>query len=68
MMNCEKATRLISESQERALSLTEKINLKMHVMMCSGCKNFSLQVPFLSKAMKSYAKGFDESRDEEVKK
>ena len=68
MMNCEKATRLISESQERTLSLTETINLKMHVMMCAGCKNFSLQVPFLSKAMKAYAKGFDEGRDDEVKK
>jgi hypothetical protein len=67
-MNCEKATRLISESQERNLSLTEKINLKMHVMMCTGCKNFSLQVPFLSKAMKAYAKGYDEGRDDEVKK
>jgi hypothetical protein len=68
MMNCEKTTRLISESQERALSLTEIIKLKMHVMMCAGCKNFSLQVPFLSKAMKAYAKGFDEGRDEEFKK
>ena len=68
MMSCEKATRLISESQERTLSLTEKINLKMHVMMCAGCKNFSLQVPFLSKAMKAYAKGFDEGRDDKVKK
>jgi len=68
MMNCQQATRLISESQERELSLTEKLSLKMHVMMCSGCKNFSLQVPFLSKAMKAYAKGFDEGRDGEVKK
>ncbi|MBE0473655.1 zf-HC2 domain-containing protein [Rhodoferax sp.] len=68
MMNCQQATRLISESQERPLSMTEKLSLKMHVMMCSGCKNFSLQVPFLSKAMKAYAKGFDEARDAEDKK
>jgi hypothetical protein len=63
MMNCQQATKLISESQERALSLPEKMSLKLHVMMCSGCKNFSLQVPFLSKAMKVYARG----QDEEVK-
>ncbi len=68
MMNCQQATRLISESQERPLSLPEKMTLKMHVLMCSGCKNFSLQVPFLSKAMKAYAKGFDEGRDEKIKK
>ena len=55
MMNCLEATKLISESQERSLTLPEKMSLKVHVMMCSGCKNFSLQVPFLSKAMKAYA-------------
>lgn len=63
MMNCQQATKLISESQERALSLPEKMSLKLHAMMCSGCRNFSLQVPFLSKAMKAYARG----QDEEVK-
>ncbi|MGB4359059.1 MAG: zf-HC2 domain-containing protein [Rhodoferax sp.] len=61
MMNCQQATRLISESQDRALSLSEKMALKMHVLMCAGCKNFSLQIPFLSQAMKAYAKGLDEA-------
>lgn len=61
MMNCKQATRLISESQDRALSFSEKMALKMHVMMCAGCKNFSLQIPFLSQAMKAYAKGLDEA-------
>lgn len=60
-MNCQQATRLISESQDRALSLPEKLSLKMHVLMCAGCKNFSLQIPFLSQAMKAYAKGVDEA-------
>jgi len=55
MLNCHKATRLISEAQERELSMPEKLSLKVHLMMCAGCKNFSLQVPFLSKAMKAYA-------------
>jgi len=68
MMNCQQATRLISESQERALSLSEKVSLKVHVMMCSGCKNFSLQVPFLSQAMKAYAKGIDEAVKDDAKK
>lgn len=64
MMNCIQATRLISESQERSLTLAEKMSLKVHVMMCTGCKNFSLQVPFLSKAMKAYAN----REDDETKK
>lgn len=64
MLNCHEATRLISESQEQPLSLPAKLSLKMHVMMCSGCRNFSLHVPFLSKAMRAYASG----KDEEVRK
>ncbi len=68
MMNCQQATRLLSESQERALSLSEKVSLKVHVMMCSGCKNFSLQIPFLSQAMKAYARGLDEAVEDDVKK
>lgn len=67
MMNCQQATKLISDSQQRALSLPDKLSLKVHVMMCSGCKNFSLQVPFLSKVMKAYAKGLDEGNDAKVK-
>ena len=65
MLNCRQATRLISESQERPLSLQEKLTLKMHTLMCEGCKNFSLQVPFLGKAMRAYAKGADENKGTE---
>ena len=64
MLNCQQATRLISESQERTLSLQERIALKMHVMMCTGCSNFSLQIPFLGKAMRAYARGEDERTKE----
>jgi len=68
MMNCQQATQLISESQDRSLTGVEKISLKFHTMMCSGCKNFSLQVPFLSQAMKAYAKGQDEIGVDDAKK
>ena len=60
MMNCQLCTRLISESQDRPLSLSEKMALKAHVMMCAGCKNFRLQLPFISQTMRAYAKGKDE--------
>lgn len=66
MMNCQQTTRLISESQERALLLPEKINLNLHLMMCKGCKNFSLQVPFLNQAMRAYAQGKDEETEKQA--
>lgn len=60
MLNCREVTRLVSESQERKLSVVEKMSLNLHLMMCDGCKNFSLQVPFLRKAMKAYSERLDE--------
>lgn len=65
MLNCREVTRLVSESQERKLSVVEKMSLNLHLMMCDGCKNFSLQVPFLRKAMKAYSERLDEVIDEQ---
>lgn len=56
MLNCQNATRLISESQERALSLREDVPLKLHLLICAGCRNFKEQVPFLGEAMRAFAK------------
>ena len=47
MLSCEQATRLLSESQERSLTLSEKMNLKVRAAMCSGCRNFGRQLTSL---------------------
>jgi heterodisulfide reductase subunit B len=63
MLNCHDATRLMSESQERPLSLMERMSLKLHVSMCSGCSNFKEQMGVLRKLTRSYAKGKDEQSE-----
>lgn len=60
MLNCQKVTQLLSESQERSLSLTERMPLQIHMMMCSGCRNFSLHLHTLRKIARAYAKGENE--------
>jgi len=59
MLNCREATRLYSESQERALTVKERLLLRMHIAMCSGCRNFGEHMKFLREAMRAYAKGRD---------
>jgi heterodisulfide reductase subunit B len=56
MLNCHNATRLISESQERPLSAAERMSLKVHLMMCSGCRNFNEQMGVIRLTARSYAK------------
>lgn len=63
MLNCHEVTRLVSEAQERPLRIKEKMSLKMHTMMCSGCRNFEKQIAVLSKASKAYAQGADEEKE-----
>ncbi|MFK4752673.1 zf-HC2 domain-containing protein [Oceanobacter antarcticus] len=55
MMNCREATRLMSEAQERKLTLAESAELKIHTLICSGCKNFGLQMQTLRGLMHSFA-------------
>jgi predicted anti-sigma-YlaC factor YlaD len=61
MMNCKKATQLLSEAQDRELSLTDRAALKIHVMMCSGCSNFSQQLNLLRSFTRNYNQGNDAS-------
>lgn len=56
MLNCKNVTRLFSEGQERPLTLNERMSLKMHVMMCSGCRNFGQQMDTLRQVTRAYAK------------
>ena len=44
MLSCEQATRLLSEGQDRKLTFPEKMNLKVHTAMCSGCREFGRQL------------------------
>lgn len=54
---------MISESQEKPLTLMTRVSLKFHVMMCAGCRNFGDHMGFLREAMRDYAKGKDEGSD-----
>lgn len=56
MLNCHDATRLMSEAQERRLTLHERMSLKLHLMMCRGCRNFRTQMGALRMITRAYAK------------
>lgn len=59
MMNCHDATFLSSQSRERKLSFSERMKLRLHVGMCSGCTNFERQLPLLGAAATALAKSTD---------
>ncbi|EIJ71481.1 MULTISPECIES: zf-HC2 domain-containing protein [Pasteurellaceae] len=56
-MNCQQATKLISDSKERELNWQEKIGVKSHLVICPHCRNFKQHCDNLSKLMKDFADG-----------
>lgn len=60
VLSCNEATRKLSESSERTLSWSEKIALKIHLMICSACRNFGRQMHFIHDAMRAYKLGKDD--------
>lgn len=54
MLTCQQVTHLLSEAQDRELRLKEKLPLKLHLLMCSGCENFRQQMNFLRQASRRY--------------
>lgn len=65
MLNCQEIIRLVSESQERPLTLREKVSLRTHVMMCSGCSNYEKNMVSLRLTMRAFAKGANEQNKNE---
>lgn len=63
MMNCQQSTRLLSDAQERELSLKDRAALKFHVMICSACRNFGKQMGTLRDIAHQYAKGSKKEAD-----
>ena len=43
-LTCQETARLVLEGEERALPLTERTLIRLHLAVCQGCTNFTRQV------------------------
>jgi len=44
MLSCKDASQLVSQSLDRKLLLRELIMLRLHLMLCSMCRRFEIQM------------------------
>jgi len=58
MLTCKETARLISEGLDRKLSLWQRMNLRLHLMMCGACSAYRRQVETLNRIVR---RRFDES-------
>jgi hypothetical protein len=51
-ISCREASRLMSQAQDRELSLGERASLQVHLAICRGCRAFKGQLDFLRRAVR----------------
>ena len=54
MVSCKEATRLLSQAQDRALTYSERVKLRLHLAACVACTRFSRQLAFMREAVSRY--------------
>ncbi len=66
MLSCVKATELIELKEKAPLSFMEKMQLRMHISMCSGCRNYMKQTHLIDLLLEKTFTGvpFVENTDE----
>jgi hypothetical protein len=52
MIDCREASRLISRNADRPLPLGRRLQLRLHLLVCDACTNFSRQVRVLREALR----------------
>lgn len=50
MLSCKDATQLISQGLDRRLSLPERMGLRLHLLICRGCRATEQHLAFLHDA------------------
>jgi hypothetical protein len=51
MLSCKEVTRLVSKGLDRELGFAERVRLRVHFTICTGCTNFRDQMTYLREAM-----------------
>jgi hypothetical protein len=52
-LSCREASRLLSESQDRALTRRERWALEIHTLLCGACRRFRAHLEFLRGAARN---------------
>lgn len=53
-MKCREISALICKGLETHLVINERVAIRLHLLICSGCRNFEKQSRFMQKMSKAY--------------
>ena len=55
IISCRESTRLVSQGLDRELAFGERVALRVHLVICLGCRRAGRQMAFLRKAVRELA-------------
>ena len=68
MLSCKEATRLVSQGLDRELAFGERIALRVHLVLCAGCRNVDRQLSFLRRAVSRLSASGDDPRAKDAQR
>ena len=54
IQTCRETSALLSQAQDRKLTLLERAGLHLHLVACNACRQFERQLAFLRSAVQRY--------------
>jgi hypothetical protein len=61
MLTCKEVSQLVSDSLDRKLLLWQRVQVRMHLLMCRFCSRFRKQTLFLRDAARHYLMAVEET-------
>ena len=52
MPTCKEVSRILSQGLDHGLPATERVRLRMHLVICDACRNVERQFDFLRQALR----------------
>ena len=57
MLSCKDTSELVSRSMDEELSWRERVAVRLHLLVCGACRQFTAQMAFLRRAARRYPGG-----------
>jgi hypothetical protein len=54
LVSCKEASRLLSQREDRALALADRLRLALHLAVCVACSRFERQLAVMRNAIARY--------------
>ena len=67
MLSCQQASELRSQGLDRLLTVTERVGLRIHLLMCRACTQYEKQLRFLCQASRRFSHDMEQADQEAIR-